>query len=437
MPQRRRLKPLHGLDEILSLFAKGTTVVLHSGFAEPAGLGRELARNADALHGVNVYSLMPMGGAPYAGAAAARHLAVHSFFPGKALRAATNSGQVRVHRTALSKIPGLFATRRIRADILMLQVSPPNAAGEMSLGISVDYMRAVLDQAPVVIAEINRRMPRTCGDTIIREDQVDYVFEDGTGPQTTDANSPDDVDRRIADNVAELVADGAVLQTGIGAIPDLVLPRLTHLSDLGIHTGIITNAVVPLLKCGAVTNATKPRFRGQCVATMAGGTQAFYDFLHENPEIAFHPCSVTHDFETLAGIEGLCAINGALQVDLAGNVNAEILDGRVISAPGGFPDFARGAAAAAKGVSITALRATSKGGDRSNIVPILPAGAPTTVAAAHIDFVVTEHGIARLSGLDREARRTAMLSVAAPEFRRLLKNDGLAADAEDGDRVGG
>lgn len=421
MPGQRRQKLLRGLDEVLSLFREGTTVVLHSGFAEPIGLALQLEQNAAALHGVKVYSLMPMGLAPYASEEAARHLSVHTFFPGKGLRTAVNGGRARVHRTALSKIPKIFAQGRVKADVLMLQVSQPNAAGEASLGISVDYMRAVLEQAPIVIAEINPRMPRTCGDAVIREDQIDYVFEAETEPQRMEAGPPDETDQRIADNVAGLVGDRAVLQTGIGAIPDLVLSRLTHLSNLGIHSGIITDALVPLLNSGAVTNGAKTQFRGKCVTTMAGGTQAFYDFLHDNPEIEFHPCSLTHDLETLAGMEGLCAINSALQVDLAGNVNAETLDGRVISAPGGFPDFARGASAAPGGVSIVALRASGEGGARSNIVPGLPRGAPATVSAEHIDYVVTEHGIARIRGLGLADRRAAMLAVAALECRHELK----------------
>ncbi len=421
MAARRHPKPLRGLDEVLSLFGDGTTVVLHSGFAEPIGLAGQLAENAAALDGVSLHTLMPMGRAPYAGEAAASHLSVHSFFPGKGLRKAVNEGRARLHPMALSEIPKFVSDGGITADVLMLQLSPPDAAGEMSLGISVDYMRAVLDQDPVVIAEINPLMPRTCGDTIVREDQVDYVFEAETGPQTMEAGPPDEVDRRIADNVAGLVGGGAVLQIGIGAIPDLVLSRLTHLSNLGVHSGIVTDALMPLLKSGAVTNGTKSRFRGRCVTSIAGGTQGFYNFLHDNPEIEFHPCSLTHGFDTLAEIEGLCAINSVLQADLAGNVNAEIVDGRVISAPGGFPDFARGATAAPGGVSIVALRASGQGGARSNIVSGLARGAPVTASSEHIDYIVTEHGVARLRGLGLEERREAMLAVAAPECRPDLR----------------
>lgn len=420
MAGQRQAIPLRSLGQVLSLFGDGTRVVLHSGCAEPIGLAAELERNAAALHGVNVYCLMPMGRAPYAGEAAAQHLSVHTFFPGKGLRAAVNDGRARVYRTPLSRIPVLFADGTIRADVLMLHLSSPDAAGNMTFGNSLDYMRAVLDQDPVVIAEIDPRMPRTCGDTLIREDQVDYVFEAVDGPQEVHSGEPDETDRRIADNVAGLIGNGAVLQTGIGAIPDLVLPRLTHLSDLGIHTGIMTDAHIPLLRSGAVTNAGKPHFRGKCVTAMSAGTQEFYDFLHDNHEIEFHPCSLTHDLKMLAAIDGLCAINSALQIDLAGNVNAEAVGGRVISAPGGFPDFARGATVAPNGKSIVALRATGAGGSASNVVAALPDGAPVTAAAEHIDYAVTEYGVARLRGLDGAARRRAIAGIAAPEFRHEL-----------------
>lgn len=411
------MTPLKGLDQLASLFGGGATVVLHSGCAEPIGLSRELARNAAAFHGARVYSMMPMGAAPYAGEAAAEHLELHNFFPGKGLRAAVNSGRARLHRTPMSQIPALFSKRKLRADVLMLHLSPPDEAGNMSFGNSLDYMPAVLDQDPVVIAEIDPSMPRTCGDTLIRADQVDYVFEAETGPagpEQMHPATPDETDRRIADNVAGLVSNGAVIQTGIGAIPDLVLPRLAHLSGLGIHTGIMTDAIMPLLQSGAVAN--RP-----CVTTMSAGTQKFYDFLHRNREIEFHPCSVTHDARTLAGTRGLCAINSALGIDLSGNVNAETASGRVIAAPGGFPDFARGASAAAGGISIVALRATAKDGESSNITTALADGAPVTVAADHIDYVVTEHGVAHIRGLGPAARSKALAGIAAPGFRDDLK----------------
>jgi 4-hydroxybutyrate CoA-transferase len=413
------MKELEDFGTVLAGLPPNATVVIHSGCAEPLYLAEQLARHAAAAKGLTLYTLMPMGAAPYADAAMAAHLSVATFFPGKALRDAANNGQARVLRCAMSEIPALFASGRLRADLLLLQVSPPTQQGQMSLGISVDYMRAVLDQDPLVIAEINRRMPTTCGDTRLTTDQVDLFVETSAPPTPFPPADPDDTDRCIAENIASLVDSGDVIQAGIGALPDLMLAKLGHLRDLGLHSGVITDAGMRLIQSGMVTNATKTEFRGKTVATQAIGTQDLYDFLHGNAAVELHPCSLTHGFATLAAIDRLCSVNSVLQVDLAGNGNAERVGGRVISTPGGLPDFTRGASAAKQGKSILALRAAAKG--RSNIVARFPADAPCSVDGAHIGFIVTEYGIARLNGASPQARREALIAVAHPDFRAELR----------------
>lgn len=407
--------------EIARHLKPGSTVVLHSACAEPPFLADQLARCAKELRDVRVIAMMPMGESPYAAPGLDRHLSIITFHPGKGLRSAVNDGRAQLMRTPLSDISRLFGNRTLTADVLLLQTSPPDEAGRMTLGIAVDYMRAVLEQAPVVVAEINPAMPRTCGDTALRAEEVDYIVEAGTPPQTIVQGAVEAVDRLIAGHIAGLIRSGAVIQTGIGSIPDLVLGQLAHLYDLGIHSGIITDALKPMLERGVVTNASKTAFRGRCVTTMAAGTQDFYDFLHGNCAVEFHPSLLTHDFECLASIERLCAINSVLQIDLPGQANAERIDGRIIASPGGLPDFARGASAAKTGMSIIALRSTSRDGQRSNILSRLPAGSPVTIDAPHIDYVVTEHGAARLRGLDLAARARALIAVAHPEHRADLR----------------
>lgn len=413
------MKLIEDIQEILPSLRPRSSVVLHSGCAEPRYLARQLADHAAALRDVRVYTMMPMGDAPYAAAPAAS-LPLVTFFPGRGLRKAATSGRAEVVRIALSGIPKLFQERAVRADVLMLQLSPPDEEGTMSLGISVDYMRAVLEQRPMVIAEINPSMPRTCGDTIIRDHEIGYIVQSRCPPQPVPPAEPEAVDRGIADHVADLIGHGAVIQTGIGSLPELVLGRLASLRDLGIHSGIVTDALMPLLEKGVVTNATKKRFQGRCVTSMAAGSQDFYNALHRNPAIEFHPCSLTHDVGVIAGIDGFCAINSVLQIDLGGRANAERVDGKTISAPGGLPDFAQGATLAKDGKSIIALRATSNGGSRSNILAELPADAPVTVTAAHIDYVVTEYGVARLRDLDPTGRAKALVAIAHPDFRAEL-----------------
>lgn len=422
------------LDDVGALLAarlqRGGTVVLHSGFAEPILLARQLAAQAEALRGVQVLSLMPMGEAPYGQPGPAAQLDVATFFPGKGLRAALDAGRARALRHPLSAIPGLFERGEIKADVLLLQVSPPNDSGHVSLGISLDYMRAVLAQRPLVVAEINPRMPRTCGDTRWPVEQIDWFVEGGEGPQQVSPGAADTVDQQIARHVAGLVRDGAVLQIGIGSLPDAVLAQLGHLKHLGLHSGIVTDAVRPLIEAGVIDNSTKTFMPGVSVTTMAGGTQAFYDFLHRNPAIEFHPCGLTHNAQVLTGIDGLCAINSALQVDLSGQVNAETVNGRKVSLPGGLPDFAAGAARSRGGLSIVALRSSfgKPGTDRttSNIVARLDDDAPASVPAADVDFIVTEHGAAPVRGVSPRERAAGLVAVAHPDHREALKQE-LAA----------
>jgi|KBSSwiStaDraftv2_1062776.scaffolds.fasta_scaffold04953_12 4-hydroxybutyrate CoA-transferase len=415
------MQRLNDLSQIASRLPPCPTLVLHSACAEPSRLTACLASDAERFVGAQVYCLMPMGAAPYAHLPASGHLRVRTFFPGKGLRAAVTEGRAQLLRHPLSAIPTLFDAGEIRVDAVFLQVTPPDEHGRVSLGISVDYMKAVLRQKPLVVAQINPRMPRTCGDTEIDADLIDYYVESEEGPEALLAVPPDETDRRIATQVAALIEDGAVLQVGIGALPDLVLACLLDRRHLGIHSGIITDAVRPLMERGVIDNSTKARFRGVSVTTMAAGSTSFYDFLNANSEIEFHPCSLTHARQTLIGIEGLTAINSALQIDLAGQVNAESVAGRVVAAPGGLPDFVSGAHCAPRGRSIIALR--SRFWDQSNILAKLPAAAPVSVGGEHIDYVVTEFGVARLRGLNSVRRAEALIGVAHPEHRAALERE--------------
>lgn len=416
------MKPLRDPESLFARIAPGSTVVLHSGFAEPPRLARMLAEQAASTRGLHLLTLMPMGEAPYGAAASAAALDVATFFPGSGLREALNARRVRALRYPLSRIPGLFSNAVIQADVALLQVSAPDETGQVSLGLSVDYMRAVLAQSPLLIAEVNPRLPYTYGDTRLHVDQIDWFLEGSEGPQQFASVAPDPIDQDIARHIAALIEDGAVLQLGIGSLPDQVLSQLHHLKHLGLHSGIVTDAVRPLLEAGVIDNSRKKRFAGVSVATMAGGTQAFYDFLHNNRAIEFHPCSVTHAAETLADLDGLCAINAALQVDLLGNVNAESVGGRAISLPGGLPDFAWAASRVRRGMSIIALRSSFGKSATSNIVVQLEKGVPHTVPGDAVDFVVTEYGVASLRGQSASGRAAAIAAIAHPQHRSSLQH---------------
>jgi 4-hydroxybutyrate CoA-transferase len=415
------MQRLTSLAALAPRLPKPPAFVLHSACGEPTRLARMLAEEAAAFEGGTVYSLMPMGDSPYGDEPASGHLNVVTFFPGKGLRGAVTAGRARTLRHPLSALPGLFDRGEIRADAVLLQVSVPDAQGRVSLGISVDMLHAVLRQRPLVVAEINPQMPATCGDTHFDAALIDFYLDADTAPQPVPVAAADAVDLQIARHVASLIDDGAVLQLGIGSLPDQVYGCLHERRHLGLHTGIVTEAACALIDAGVIDNSTKRVKPGVSVTTMAAGTQPFYDWLHRNALVEFHPCSFTHDAEVLAGIDGLVAVNGALQIDLGGQANAETVAGRVVAAPGGLPDFARGARRSRGGKSILALRSSHK--DSSNIVARFAPGTPVSLPAEVIDHVVTEFGIASLCGLSVLQRAEALIRVAHPMHHDALQRE--------------
>jgi 4-hydroxybutyrate CoA-transferase len=394
---------------------------VHSAFAQPGYLLERFADASADFAGATVYSLMPMSEPAYGAPAVVESLNLVTFFPGTGLRRTVNQGLATIDRQNLSDIPGLFSTGKRHADLVLLQVSAPNADGDVSLGIAVDYLPAVLAQKPFVVAQVNPRMPFTAGDTRLSLGDIDVCVDVDEPLTELPASAGDAVESAIADHVAGLVEDGDVLQAGIGSLPDLVLARLDHLKHLGGHTGIITAAWRRLIEAGVVDNSRKKRFAGTTVTTMAGGDAGFYTFLDNNPAIEFHACDQTHGREVLAAIDGLCAINSVLQMDLAGNANAETVNGRRIAAIGGLADFAGGASRAPGGKSIIALRSAFRQRDSgelvSNMIPRLDGNAPLSLASDSIDFVVTEYGVAPLRGLNADARARALIGIAHPSFR--------------------
>ncbi|MDA8269872.1 MAG: hypothetical protein M0Z39_00470 [Actinomycetota bacterium] len=411
------MKQLENFEELLPMLKSGSSIVMHSAAAEPRWLEEQLALCGSELKNIDIYMLSPMGLVPFA-SLAPKHIKIHAWVPGRGLRSVAGNDSIQYYRYPLSQIPDLYLSSKKHADFLFLHVSPPDDQGRMSLGVSVDYMPAVLAGRPLVVAEIDASIPHTFGDTLITEDQIDYWISTDEGPLEVTSPPIDDGERRIAQLVADLVRDGAILQTGVGSIPDAMLQALASNPprDLGIHTGVFTEGVIELANTGNVTNATKPHSR-KMVTAMAWGTPPLYKYLDQNDEVEIRACSFTHDPQVLREMDHLYAINSALQIDLAGRANAEALKGRIISAPGGLPDFAPAARAASNGLSIVALRATSRDGKSSNIVPIFPEEAPITLSQGQIDFVVTEFGAADLRDLSPSQWAKALIRVAHPDFR--------------------
>jgi 4-hydroxybutyrate CoA-transferase len=378
-----------------------------------------LAASGHLLGGVSLYTLLSMGDAPYAYTEPCT-ASIKTFFPGAGLRKALNAGRVEALRYPLSKIPSLFDRNEVSADIVFLQVSEPDADGYVSLGISVDYMPAVLRQKPVVVAEINPRMPITCGESRFHASDIDWYIQADELPYASSAPKPDEIDARIANNVASLIRDGSVLQVGIGTLPQLVLGKLGHLKHLGLHCGMISDAARPLIESGIVDNSQKRHFPGVTVTSMAVASHSFYDFLNKNKAIAFLPCDVTNNGRLIAETDRFVAVNSALQVDLAGYANAERANGKMVALPGGLPDFSSAATKARKGLSIIAIRSSFGNGKFSNIVASCGAQERTLVPE-DISYVVTEFGIATIKGVDPAARAHGLVSIAHPDFRDELE----------------
>ncbi|WP_299574865.1 acetyl-CoA hydrolase/transferase C-terminal domain-containing protein [uncultured Williamsia sp.] len=312
-----------------------------------------------------------------------------------------------------STLPALLTTGALRADVVLVQVSPADAQGRHCLGLGDDYFSSAIDTARVVLVEVNRHVPFVDGArTIATGDWAHAVWSD-VPPAQMPAGVPSDTVAAVADSVADLVDDGVTLQIGIGALPDAVLGRLHDRTDLGFHSGILTDGVMSLITSGAASGAAKTVDPGVAVGGSLVGTAELFEFAHHNPRITLRPTGYTHRIDVLAAQHRLTAINSAVEVDLTGAVNAETVGDRYVGAVGGAMDFLRGAALSPGGTPIVALPSTARG--RSRIVAHL--SGPVSTPRADAGLIVTEHGHADLRGLSISARVEAMIAVAAPEHR--------------------
>jgi 4-hydroxybutyrate CoA-transferase len=352
-----------------------------------------------------------------------REFLSNSFFVGAPLRQAIASGQADYVPIFLSDIPGLFTGGVIKLDAALLQLSPPDEHGFCSLGTSADAAKAAADTARLVIAEINEQMPRTRGDNVVRFDRID-AFVASNRPLHEHATAPETpTDARIGEIVAGLVEDGATLQVGIGGIPDAVLARLHTKHDLGVHTEMFSDGIIDLVESGAVTNLLKAVGQGRIVTSFVNGTRRLYDFVNDNPLVAFYPCDWTNDTSIIRQNPKVVAINSAIQLDLTGQVCADSIGDRIYSGIGGQMDFIRGAALSPGGKAIIALPSTAMGGRVSRIVSQLAPGAGVVTTRGHVHWIATEYGAVNLHGKSLRERGQALISIAHPDFRAELRRE--------------
>jgi acyl-CoA hydrolase/RimJ/RimL family protein N-acetyltransferase len=395
-------------------------VFIGSGCAAPQTLIQALTRRVPEVYDVEVLHILTHGPAPYATPELQAHCRQNSFFIGGNVREQIQAGLADYTPIFLSEIPRLFRERRLHLDIALVQVSPPDAHGFCSFGVSVDVVKAAVESADFVIAEVNPYMPRTLGDSFVHARDLDAMVE-GTMPVLEHpAEEPAAEALQIAEFIETLVPDGATLQTGIGSIPSAVLAALRHKRDLGMHTEMLTEAIIPLVESGVLNGRRKTLLPGKVVTSFCFGNRRLYDYIHDNPAFEFRPTEFTNDPFQIARNARMVAISSALEVDLTGQICADSIGDRFYSGFGGQTDFMRGAARSEGGKAIIALPSTGRQGTVSRISGRLLNGAGVVTTRADIHYVVTEFGIAHLHGKSVRERALALIHIAHPRFREAL-----------------
>lgn len=407
-------------DEALRQVGSGMRVYIQPGCAEPETLVETLMRRAPALRDVEIVHMMTMGAAPYVAPEMAGHFRHNAVFIGPNVREAVNAGRADYTPIYLSEIEELFETGAMPLDVALVAVSPPDSHGFCSFGVGVDTTLTAAKCARYVVAQVNSYMPRTYGDSFIHINDVDVVVESSRPLCELKKPFITPIHIAIARNVAGLIEDGAVLQTGIGGIPDAVLPFLADRKDLAIHSELISDGVIPLIEQGVITGARKNFKPRKIIVGFALGTRMLFEFLDNNPFFEFHPTAYTNDPALIARNDRMIAINSALEVDLTGQVSSDSIGTQFYSGIGGQVDFLRGASRSKGGKPIIALPSTAKGGSISRIVPTLSAGAGVVTSRGLVHFVVTEHGVAYLHGKTIRERAKALIEIADPKFREEL-----------------
>src|SRR5438552_3426156 len=409
-------RKLRNAEEALRCVQSGMRVYIQPGCAEPETLVEALIRRAPFVHDVEIVHMMTMGAAPYVAPEMAGHFRHNAVFIGANVRDAINDGLADYTPIYLSEIEELFESGEMPIDVALIEVSPPDSHGFCSFGVGVDTTLTAAKCARYVVAQVNNYMPRTYGDSFIHVSDIDAVVESSRPLCELKQPAITDMHVAIARNVAGLIEDGAVLQTGIGGIPDAVLPFLMDRKDLGVHSELVSEGVIPLIDAGVITGARKNFKARKIVVGFAIGTRKLFEFVDNNPIFDFRPTAYTNNPERIACNDNMVAINSALQVDLTGQVCSDSIGNQFYSGIGGQVDFLRGASRSRGGKPIIAISSTAKGGAISRIVPMLSPGAGVVTSRGLVRYVVTEHGVAYLHGKSIRERAKALIEIADPRF---------------------
>jgi 4-hydroxybutyrate CoA-transferase len=412
-------KKIMSADEALKAVKNNNRVVVGHACGEPPTLVEALVARAPELRNVEIVHMVAMGPAKYAQPGMEQSFRHNSLFVGATTRKAIAERRALHTPCYFHEIPRLFTWGILPVDVTLVQVSPPDDDGWCSLGVSVDYTLASTRADRVTIAQMNRFMPRTLGDRI-HLDEIDCIVEKDEPIIELKPPAIGDKEKAIGGNVAKLIEDGSTLQMGIGAIPDAVLLFLKEKKDLGIHSEMFSDGIVDLAAAGVVTNRKKTINTGKFVATFLMGTRKLYDFVDNNPDVVMRTVDYTNDPFIIGQHDKLISINSALQVDMMGQVNAEMIGRNQFSGIGGQVDFVRGASRSKGGKSIIALPSTASGGKVSRIAVELGRGAAVSTSRNDVHYIVTEYGAAELRGKSIRERARALIAIAHPEFRDSL-----------------
>ena len=405
--------------DVVALVQSGQRVFVHGAAATPRALLNALVLQADRLRDVELIHLHTFGPATWADTAVSSSFRVANLFVGENMRGHLNGARVDYLPCFLSEIPALFRSGTRPLDVALIQVSPPDKHGWCSLGTSVDVARAAVDCAPILLAEVNPRMPRVHGDGFVHIDRITrFVDVDHPLPDVP-SRALSTVELAIGQHVAALVEDGATLQLGIGSIPDAVLAALGNHKHLGVHSEMFSDGLLPLLRSGVVDNSKKSVHPGKTIASFVMGTRTLYDLIDDNTAVHLLDCAYVNSPTVIARNPKVTAINSAVEIDLTGQVCADSIGTRIISGVGGQMDFLRGAALSPGGKPILALPSRTKDG-RSRITPRLQDGAGVVTTRSHVHWVVTEHGAVNLYGRTLHERADALVSIAHPDDRERL-----------------
>ncbi|MDR3294277.1 MAG: 4-hydroxybutyrate CoA-transferase [Clostridiales Family XIII bacterium] len=415
-------------DEAVKNIHSGDTVLMGHCVGEPAALTDAMVANADRYENIEIRHMVSLGKGGYAAPGMEKHFRVNPMFASANIRAALAEGRADFSPAFFHEVPKLLREKKLTLDVLLCQVTPPDAYGYCNLGTSVDYTLQGTKTARTVIAQVNDQVPWTYGEGCVHVSELDHIVEANTPLFEVPPPEIGDVEKAIGEHCASLVEDGSTLQLGIGGIPDAVMLFLKNKKDLGVHSEMIADGTLALYESGVITNKMKSMNQGRMTVTFLMGTRKLYDFVHKNPAIEVKPVDYVNHPIIISQQYKMISINSAIQVDLQGQVNAEAMGLRQFSGVGGQVDFIRGVSMSEGGKAIIAMPSVTvkKDGTKiSKIVPFLDHGAPITTSRNDIDYVVTEYGIAPMKGQSLRQRARNLIQISHPDAK-----DGLVEEFE-------